>query len=136
MLYSNRKLKIPNSFKTTMVGQHKMQYEGGVSDGEKCSNIYFYLLTTVDRNEKINKYLKSVNLKPFDVNLRDFGERFYPSEPDRDAVGMVMKKVAQQNSQNLNRNANAFLSTVSHDNDKLLWPGGQRTQNDKFVLTY
>ena len=109
MLYSNRKLKIPNSFKTTMVGQHKMQYEGGVSDGEKCSNIYFYLLTTVDRNEKINKYLKSVNLKPFDVDLRDFGERFYPSEPDRDAVGMVMKKVAQQNSQNLNRKQTLFF---------------------------
>lgn len=136
MLYSNRKLKIPNSFKTTMFGQHKMQYEGGVFDGEKCSNIYFYLPATVDRNEKINKYLNSVNLKPFAVDPSDFGEKFYPSEPDRDAVVSVMKKVAQQNSQNLKRNADTFLSTVSHDNDKLLWPGGQRTQNDKFALTY
>lgn len=119
-----------------MFGQHKMQYEGGVFDGENCSNIYFYLPATVDRNEKINKYLNSVNLKPFAVDPSDFGEKFYPSEPDRDAVVSVMKKVAQQNSQNLKRNVDTFLSTVSHDNDKLLWPGGQRTQNDKFALTY
>ena len=47
-----------------------------------------------------------------------------------------MKKVAQQSSKNLKRNADAFLSTVSLDNEKLLWPDGKRTQNDKFALTY
>ena len=62
VLYSTRKLKIPNSFKTTIFGQHRMQYEGGAFDGEKYFNIYFYLPSTVDRNEKINKYLSSVNL--------------------------------------------------------------------------
>ena len=46
-----------------------------------------------------------------------------------------MKRVAQQSSQDLRRNADAFLSTVSHDNDKLLWPWGKRTQNDEFALT-
>ena len=46
-----------------------------------------------------------------------------------------MKKVAEQSSQNLKRNADAFLSSINHDNEKLLWPGGKRIQPDKFVLT-
>ena len=115
-----------------------MQYEGGAFDEQKYSDIYFYLPSTVDRNEKRNKHLTSVNLKPFSVHLLDFGEKFNPADSDfdRSAIVSYMKRVAQQSSQNLKRNVDAFLSTVAHDNDKLLWPGGKRTQNDKFVLTY
>ena len=47
-----------------------------------------------------------------------------------------MKKVTQQSSQNLKRNADAFLSSVTHDNENLLWPGGKRTHSNKFALTY
>ena len=130
--------KIPNSFKTTIFGQHRMQYEGGAFDEQNCSDIYFYLPSTVDRNEKINKYLSSVNVKSFAVNPLNFGKRFNPLDPDfdRSVVVSFMKKVAQQSSQNLKRNADAFLSTVANDNDKLLWSGGKRTQNNKFALTF
>ena len=138
VLYSKRKLKIPDSFKTTSFGQYRLQHEGGAFDEQKCSDIYFYLPSTVDRNEKINKYLSSVKVKSFAVNPLNFGERFNPADPDfdRSAVVSFMKREAQQSSQNLKRNADAFLSTVAHENDKLLWPGGKRTQNDKFALTY
>ena len=115
-----------------------MQYEAGVFYGQKHSNIYFYLPATVDRNEKINKYLSSVHLKPFAVNPDDIAEDFNPADLNlnRSAVVEYMKRVALQSSQNLKRNADAFLSTVQHDNNKLLWPGGKRTQDDKFALTY
>ena len=138
VLYCTQKLKIPNSFKTTIFGQHRMQYEGGAFDGQDFSQIYFYLPSTVDRNEKINKYMTSVNLKPFAINSTDFGADFNPAEFDfnRSTVVNLIKKVALQSSQNLKRNADAFLSTVSHDNDKLLWSGGKRTQSEKFALTY
>ena len=111
VLYSTRKLKIPNSFKTTIFGQHRMQYEGGVFDGEKDSNIYFYLPSTVVRNEKISKYLSSVHLKPFAVNPADIAEGFNPADPDlnRSAVVKYMKRVVLQSSQNLKRNADAFF---------------------------
>ena len=111
VLYSTRKLKIPNSVKTTIFGQHRMQYEGGVFDGEKHSNIYFYLPSTVDRNEKINKYLHSVHLKPFAVNPADIAQGFNPTDPNlkRSAVVEYMKRVVLQNSQNLKRNADAFF---------------------------
>ena len=69
VLYSTRKLKVPKvSFKTTIFGQHRMQYEGAF-DEQKFSKLFFYLPATIDSNEKINKYLTSVHLKPFHVDL-------------------------------------------------------------------
>ena len=115
-----------------------MQYEGGVFDEQKFSKLFFYLPSTVDRNKKINKYLTSVHLKPFHVNPAVFGEKLNPADYnfDRAAVVSYMKNVAQQSSQNLKRNTDAFLSSVPHDNEKLLWPGEKRTQSDKFALNY
>ena len=114
-----------------------MQYEGAAFSEENFSQIFFYLPSTVDRSEKINKYLTSVHLKPFHVDISSLGENFNPAlNFDRSAVVSYMKKVAEQSSQNLKRNADAFLSSVNHDNEKLLWPGGKRTKSDKFSLTY
>ena len=66
------------------------------------------------------------------------GENFNPADLnfDRAAVVTYMKKLVGQSSQNLKRNADAFLSSVNHDNQKLLWPGDNRTKSDKFALTY
>ena len=106
VLFSTQKLKIPSSFKTTIFGQHRMQYEGGAFNGD-FSQLYFYLPSTVERNEKINKYLSSVNLKPFAINPKDFGDGFNPADFsfNRTAVVNMMKRVALQSSQNLKRNA-------------------------------
>ena len=81
LLYSTKKLKIASSFKATVFGVHKMQYEGSA-----FSQIFFYLPSTVDRSEKFNKYLTSVHLKPFHVKPSDLGENFNPAtEFDRAA---------------------------------------------------
>ena len=84
------------------------------------------------------KHLTSVYLKPFNVNHELLGEDFELSSNDfdRDSIISYMKKVAKQSSQNLKRNADTFLSTFKHGNEKLLWPGGKRTKSDRFVLTY
>ena len=89
-------------------------------------------------NEKIMKHLTSVYLRHYNVNYETIGENFDPSsnDSDRDSVVSYMKKVAEQSSQNLKRNADSFLSTFNHDNEKLLWPGGKRTKSDRFALTY
>ena len=133
-----KKIKIPSSFKSTVFSIHKTQYEGGVFSQQNFSEIFFYFPSTVDRNEKINKYLTSVYLKPFHVERSSFGENFNPADSnfDRARVVSYMKRVAEQSSQNLKRNADAFLSSVNHNNEKLLWPGGKRTKSDKFALTY
>ena len=101
------------------------------------SKLFFYLSSTVDRCEEINKYVTSVYLKPFHVNISELGEDFNPALSfDRAVVVSYMKKVAKQSSQNLKRNADVFLSGSKHDNDKIMWPGGKRTVSDKFSLTY
>ena len=138
ILYSTKKVKIPSSFKSTVFGIYKNKYEGGVFSDELSSRIFFYLPSSVDRNEKIMKHLSSVYLKPYNVNYETIGENFDPSSNDfdRDSVVSYMEKVAEQSSQNLKRNADAFLSTFKHDKDKLIWPGGKRTKSSKFLLTY
>ena len=58
---------------------------------------FFYLCSTVDRNEKINKHITSVNL-PFSVNPNDIYQDFNPADPklNRSAVVKYMKKVVLQ----------------------------------------
>ena len=97
LLYSTKKLKIPSCFKATVFGQHKMQYEGGAFSEENFSQIFFYLPSTVDRSEKINKYLTSVHLKPFHVHISDLGENLNPPlNFGRSAVVSYMRKVAEE----------------------------------------
>ena len=138
LLYSTKKIKIPSSFKSTVFGMHKMQYVVGVFSGQDFSEVFFYSPSTVDKSEKINRYLTSVYLKPFHVERSSFGENFNPADSNFYRAGVVsyMKRVVEQSSENLKRNANTFLSSVNHNNEKLLWPGGKRTKSDKFALTY
>ena len=78
-----KKIKIPSCFKSTVFGQHKSQYEAGVFDEQEHSQILFYLPATVDRNENIKKYMTSVYLRPFFVDLKSaFREGFNPADPD------------------------------------------------------
>ena len=136
-LYCTVKNKIPSSFKQTFFGFLKNQFEGGVFMEQDHSGVFFYLPSTVDRSEEINKYMTSVHLKPFNVSIRELGGDFNLAQSlDRASVVKFMKKVAKRSSQNLKRNAEAFLSKTKHDNDTLIWPGGKRTMSNKFALTY
>ena len=51
-----------------------------------------------------------------------------------ESVLNVLKKIVDYSSQKLKKNASAYLATVPHNNDTLLWPGGKRTRRDKFAL--
>ena len=115
-----------------------MQYEDGAFTEQESSQTFVHLPSAVDKSENINKYMTSVYLKPFHVMGSSLGENFNPADSNfnRAAVVSYMKKVAEHSSQNLKRNADAFLSSVNYDNEKLLWPGGRRTKSDKFALTY
>ena len=52
VLYSTRKLKILSSFKTAILGQHKMQYEGGAFNEQKFSNFFFIYLQLLIETKK------------------------------------------------------------------------------------
>ena len=102
--------------------------------------------STIDRIEEINRYVKSVNLSPTDIDASDFGPNFDPSKLDyagpqkegtRESVLKVLKKVVNLSNQNLQRNTDGLLAKKkTHHNNSLLWPGGKRVPTDKFALTY
>ena len=119
ILYSAHKMNIPNSFSTTIFGKHRIQYESGAFGGTDSSNISFFLPSTVDRIDKIKKYLISVNLNANDINIAEFGQNFDPSKLDvktterkgvRKLVLKVLKKIAEHSSLNLKRNADEYLA--------------------------
>ena len=136
-LYCQTKHKIPNSFKSTCFGFLKNQFECGLLAEKQSSDVFFYLPSTVDWCKTINKYMKSVHLKPTVVNINELGGKdFNPASSfDRVMVVSFMKKVAAVSSQNLLRNADAFLSKSKQSNETFIWPKGKRTVSNKFALT-
>ena len=137
------KMKIPNSFSTTIFNRHRIQYEFGAYSEIDFSNVFFFLPCTVDRVEEINQ--QSINLSAIDIDISDFDKNLNPSKVDfanpekeelRKSVLKVLRKVADLSNQNIRRNADGFLATQLHDNQSLLWPGGKRIQDDKFALSY
>ena len=78
LLYSTRKLKIPNSFRGCMFTKHKTMLENGKLLPD-FSRIYYYIPPTTDRIESINRLMGQVHLKPNDVEEGEFGEEFNPS---------------------------------------------------------
>ena len=79
ILYSTHNMKTPNSFSGTIFNRHRIQYEAGAISDTDFSKIFFFLPSTVDRIETINRYLNSVNLMPIDIDPSDFGEDFHSS---------------------------------------------------------
>lgn len=82
VVYSTRKMKISNSFSSTIFNRYRIQFEAGALSETEFSNVFFFLPSTTDRVEEINKYMNSVNLAPIDIEISAFGETFDPSKLD------------------------------------------------------
>lgn len=80
--------------------------------------------------------MKGVHLKPAIVNIKILGEDFNPAVSFGRAVVSFMKNVSAVRSQNLLRNADAFLSKSKQSNETFIWLKGMRTVSHKFTLTY
>ena len=127
--HSSHKIKIPNSFSTTIFNRHRMQYESVAFSESDFSNFFFFLPSTTDRVEDINQYKGSVNLSPTDIDISDFGQNFNPSKLDydnpesqgiRESVLNILRKIVDLCNQNFRRNADGSLARKDHDNNSLL----------------
>ena len=146
VVYSTRKMKISNSFSSTIFNRYRIQFEAGALSETEFSNVFFFLPSTTDRVEEINKYMNSVNLAPIDIEISAFGETFDPSKLDyandekkkknRESVLKVFKKIVDLSNSNLRKNADGLLATKTHDNESLLWVGGGKVPTGKFALSY
>ena len=65
------KRRIPSSFSGTFFNRHKLQFESGGLQ-TTYSNIYYFLPSTTDRSEEINRHLGFVNLSPIDKPENSF----------------------------------------------------------------
>ena len=90
----------------------------------------FFLPSTTDRIEEINRYVNSVNLIPIDIDPSAFGKNFDPSKLDfenedkqkmKDSVLKVLRKVVDFSNSSLQKNADGLLATKPHKNQDILW---------------
>ena len=109
ILYTMHKMKIPNSFSTTIFNRNRIQYESGAFS-ETDFSVFIFLPSTTDRVQEINKYIGSVNLSPINIEISEFGDIFDPSKLDyanpgkestRESVLKVLKKVVDLSNQSL-----------------------------------
>ena len=123
MLHSYQKRRNPSSFGCTFLNRHRLQVERSSLRAE-CSHIYFYLPSTTDRSEKINRHMGSVNLLPVDLHQNSFktgdGILFDPSKLDFHcqekevmtiAVVKMLKKIQHLSIINLVKNADGLIAT-------------------------
>ena len=66
-----------------------------------------------------------------------FGPLFNPAEKfDRECMVSVLKKMAEQSSQNLLRNADTHLAKTKQNNSAFVWPKSEKTAEKMLALTY
>lgn len=76
---------MPNAFIRTAFCKHLPEIINECNR-DKSSKLFFYLLSTADRTEKINQYLSNVSLNAIDCIYENFkncspkGEDFNPSD--------------------------------------------------------
>ena len=90
-----------------MFTRHILMVESGELDTE-FSRFYFFLPCITDSREEINQYMKCVNIHPFDLDEREFGDGFQPKIMT-DYVVSVLKKIAEISNINLVKNADGLL---------------------------
>ena len=71
VLFSTSKDKIPNAFASATFKRHYNTI-ADESDTKKMSRFFFYILSTTDRKESINKYKDNVLLNPIDFVYENF----------------------------------------------------------------
>ena len=135
-LYSVQKTKIPSSFRSTCFTFLKDKIESNSLRWD-FSNMFFFLPSTIDRCEEVNKYLAMVYLRPVILTIGDFGPQFNPVENfDRECVVSILKKVAEQSSENLLRNADTYLAKTKQKTSAFVWPKSEKMPEKLFALTY
>ena len=149
VLHSVHKKRMPSSFSGTFFNRDGMQYKSE-SLQTNHSHIYFFLPSTTDRIEEINRHMGSVNLLPIDISEDSFevegSIQFDPSKLDyenpekekmSEAVVKMLRKVKELSNTNLVKNADRILAKMSVD-DNIEWVGKEkkRLPDNRYKMSY
>ena len=127
-MYSSFKHPLSNNiFQGTAFKKHTKMLieEKGTADSSK---LFFFLPSTTDHKEKINKFFNNVHLHPIDCAYEDFSsyslkkKTFYPQHLDsrfseereaaKEIVLSYFKHIAETSNSNLIRNANSLIAKL------------------------
>ena len=153
ILYSTLKQPLSNIFQGT---SFKKYYPMLLNEGQvqNFPTLFFFLPSTTDRKEKVNKFMTNVSLHPIDVRYEDFQKYsrnridFKPQDLDltyfdkkiaaREIVLNFFKEAVTVSNSNLVRNARALLlrGTTNIDSEEFKWVGESKLVSDKFECTY
>ena len=149
ILHSHYKKRIPSSFSRTFSNRHRIQYEPGALQ-TTYSNLYYFLPSTRDRVEDINRHRGSINLLPIDIPEKRFevedNVQFDTSKLDYEcpekekitqAVIKMLKKIIDISNANLVKNVDGLLSK-QNVNEEVEWVGmdKKRLSDDRHKMYY
>lgn len=122
ILYPCHKNKIPSSFSGKFFNEHQLQFEPVVLQ-TTYSNLHYFLPFTTNRDDKINRYLGSVNISTIDFPEATFetkenvsfdtsklGFSCQEKEIMNDALVKMINKIIDISNANLAKNADSLLS--------------------------
>ena len=153
------KQPLPNIFQGTAFKKH-VSFLIDCKGSESLSKMFFFLPSTTDRKEKINRWVNNVNLHPIDCSYDDF-KNYAPQNPDivkngiqpqeldlpspltrletRDCILNFMKHAISLSNNNLIRNANALMQSKDSkiDKEQFEWINNSLSQTEsRFKLGY
>ena len=155
IIYSTSKEKIPDAFISTSFKKHFAEIMNKKRNIEEQSSLFYYLPSTTDRKESVNKWMGNVNLLPVDFDL-NFIESFSPKKekfqpdllnsknpternPQVDILYKLFKYMAQHSNQNLFRNADCLNMKEKRNTESMEWSVGsskKRYDSSKYQLHY
>ena len=90
-LYSVQKTKIPSSFRSTCFSFLKNRIDSHSLRGE-FSDVFFYLPSTIDRCEEVNKYMTMVYLRPVFLDIAILGLCLIPLKNSTESAWFLFSK--------------------------------------------
>ena len=150
VLISSCKQALPNIFQGASFKKHNQMLLSGNDD---FSKLFFYLPSTTDRKDKIDKFRENVQLYPIDCLYDDFvkyspkQESFQPQDLDssdhekrkvaKEIVLNFFKHAVEVSNSNLMRNVKTLLlKSEIKISDKFSLLGDEKKSEEKFLLTY
>ena len=146
LLYYFYKRRIPNFFwGGTLFTRSRIMFESGELSTD-FSKVNYFLPPITDRSEEFNRYMNCVNIHPFDIGEKEFGNDFKPNRldfiGDKKAetvqnVCNVLKKVAQIFNTNLIKNVDGLLNKKQIDTE-VEWVRKYKVRQpqNKFKVSY
>ena len=149
ILHFHYKKGISSSFSRTFFNRRRVQYESGAFQGNTFSSVFFFLPSTTERIEDINRHMGSVNLSPIDILEKNFDAEdvsFDQSKLDFECeekqkisrtVVKMLKQVIDISNANLVKNSDGLLSKKNVDFD-VEWIGKDRKRlpDNRYKMSY